>query len=95
MLMTSGRGPGAVVAPWDVQQVISLLARGDDRAVGPIQGVDRHSGYREQQQRQAGDSQHSADHDLPDLHRRFHVSSFDHREKGATMRREQMKTIAP
>jgi hypothetical protein len=36
-----GRWLGAIVAPWDIEQVLPLLARGDDGAVGSIRGVGR------------------------------------------------------
>ena len=40
MLMTSGVGFGGVVALRDIQQVLALLARGDDGAVVPVPDVE-------------------------------------------------------
>ncbi len=61
---------GAVVAPWDIEQVLSLLARGDDCAVGPVEDADGHYSYQSQRYGQADGDQHCADEDLPDLHGR-------------------------
>ncbi len=61
---------GAVVALGDVEQVLPLLARGNDCAVRPIEHVDRRHNGQHQRDWQAEDNQHGADDQLPDLHRR-------------------------
>src|SRR5882762_10488854 len=65
-----------VVALWDVQQVLPLLAGRNDGTgggTGPIRevenGIERHEDDQEQHDGHANENQHCVDHDLPAIHR--------------------------
>src|SRR5580693_10629893 len=66
----------AIVALWNVQQVLPLLTGGDDGTgggAGPIRevenGVEKSDSEQDQENRQANDNQHCTDHDLPAIHK--------------------------
>ena len=58
----------AVVAPRDVEQVLPLLARGDDGAVVPIANVERECLAQGQHHWQTDEDQNRAEDSLPALH---------------------------
>ena len=75
--MTSGTGFAAVVTLWNVQQVLPLLAGGNDGTGGgggPIReienGIEKPEEDQDQDGRQANENQPRPDRDLPDVHGR-------------------------
>src|SRR5438093_12785391 len=54
-----------VIAPWDVEQVLPLLPRGHEGAVGPIRDVERHCLDQGQHHWQADENEPCGDESSP------------------------------